>query len=71
VISRGDESEDKLASQRVYTVREVASGLSAAGLRVLDFFESVREDPYDFGAQNLILVAEKPAGERPSRAIRG
>ncbi len=71
VISHGDESEDKLASQRVYTVREVASGLSAAGLRVLDFFGSVREDPYDFGAQNLILVAEKPAGERPSRATRG
>ncbi|MEX1244805.1 MAG: methyltransferase domain-containing protein [Thermoanaerobaculia bacterium] len=62
VISRGEEAEEKLASQRVYTVREMARGLSAAGFEVLDIFGSAREDPFALGAQNLVIVAEKRAG---------
>lgn len=62
VISHGGKAEEKLASQRMYTVREVARGLSMAGFRILEVFGSVREDPFALGAQNLILVAEKRVG---------
>ncbi|MEP6995941.1 MAG: methyltransferase domain-containing protein [Acidobacteriota bacterium] len=60
VISRGGKSEEKLASQRAYTVREVVEALAAAGFLVRDLFGSIREDPFALGAQNLLIVAEKP-----------
>ncbi len=62
VISRGQETEEKLASQRVYTVCEMARGLSAAGFEILEIFGSAREDPFTLGAQNLVIVAQKRSG---------
>ena len=62
VFSRGAETEEKLASQRAYSVSEVSRNLSAAGFEVLDLFGSVREDPFSLGAQNLLIVAQRRAG---------
>jgi SAM-dependent methyltransferase len=71
VISRGGKSEEKLASQRVYTVRELVQALSRAGFQVDDLFGSAREDPFAFGAQNLVIVAERRDGGESSPARRG
>lgn len=62
VFSRGGETEEKLASQRAYSVSELARNLEAAGFEVRDFFGSAREDPFALGAQSLLIVAQKRAG---------
>ena len=62
VFSRGGKTEEKLASQRAYSVSELAHNLEAAGFEVRDFFGSVREDPFALGAQSLLIVAQKRAG---------
>jgi len=58
-MSRGAVSETKLASQSVYTVRELVRMLDAAGLETLEIFGSVAEEPFALGAERLLLVAEK------------
>ena len=58
-MSRGEVSETKLASQSVYTVRELVAMLGASGLETLEIFGSVTEDPFALGAERLLLVAEK------------
>lgn len=70
VISRGGRSEEKLASQRAYSVSELARNLAAAGLTVRDIFGSVREEPFALGAQSLLIVAEKGPGGGSARSIR-
>jgi SAM-dependent methyltransferase len=67
-ISRGDKTETKLASQRVYTLSQLVGLLAAAGLNVLGFYGSVEEAPFQLGAQRLLIVAEKAS---PSRATTG
>jgi SAM-dependent methyltransferase len=58
-FARGDASETKLASQRVYTLRQVLDLLADAGLRHLDYFGSPTEQPFGLGSPRLLLVAEK------------
>jgi SAM-dependent methyltransferase len=58
-ISRGEETETKLASQRVYTVRELLALLESAGFRPFEIYGSSREEPYALGSPNLIVVAER------------
>ena len=58
-MSRGAVSETKLASQSVYTVRELVAMLGAAGLATREIFGSVAEEPFALGAERLLLVAEK------------
>ena len=58
-MSRGEVSETKLASQSVYTVRELVPMLGAAGLETREIFGSVTEEPFALGAERLLLVAEK------------
>jgi SAM-dependent methyltransferase len=58
-FARGDASETKLSSQRVYTVRQVLDLLAEAGLRHLDHFGSPAEEPFGLGSSRLLLVAEK------------
>ena len=62
VFSRGGETEEKLASQRAYSVSEVSRNLSAAGFEVLDLFGSIRDDPFSLGARSLLIVAQKRSG---------
>lgn len=58
-ITRGPDTETKLASQRVYTVSELLRLVENAGLRPIDLFGSAREDPFAMGSSNLLLVAER------------
>lgn len=59
-FARGDAQETKLASQRVYTLRQVLDLLRDAGLEPLAHFGSPLEQPFELGATRLLLVAEKP-----------
>lgn len=58
-ISRGARTETKLASQSAYTVREVIDMLRTVGLATLAIFGSVDEQPFELGAERLLLVAER------------
>jgi SAM-dependent methyltransferase len=63
-FARGNVRETKLASQRVYTVRQILDLLPGAGLRFLAHFGSPAEQAFGLGSPRLLLVAEK-AGASP------
>ena len=58
-FARGGARETMLASQRVYTLRQILELLSAAGLRTLAHFGSPSEEPFGLGSPRLLVVAEK------------
>jgi hypothetical protein len=60
-ISREDRTETKLASQRVYMVRELVALLGRAGFAVVELFGSPAEEAFELGSHRLLLVAEKSA----------
>ncbi len=60
-FARGNDSETKLASQRVYTLAETTALLEDAGLAVLRTFGSPREEPFSAASPRLVIVAEKRA----------
>jgi SAM-dependent methyltransferase len=47
------------SSQRVYTYRELADLLQAAGLEIVAAYASLTEEPFTLGAHRLLLVSEK------------
>jgi SAM-dependent methyltransferase len=52
--------EDKRASsQRIYTYRELAELLSAAGFKTIVGYGSLADEPYKLGAHRLLLVCEQ------------
>ena len=58
-FARGNTRETKLASQRVYTLREIVELLPCAGLRYLAHHGSPAEQPFGLGSPRLLLVAER------------
>ena len=58
-ISRGDRTETKLASQRVYMLSEVVWLLGDAGLEVVEYFGSPSEAPFSLGSERLLIVGQK------------
>ena len=77
---RNGKSETRNGSQWVFTTAEIQRMLRAAGFHTLTLFESVKEEPFQLGSRELILVAEKqtsksskgrksPAG-RPGKSKR-
>jgi SAM-dependent methyltransferase len=56
---RGAEVEKKAASYRVYTYREVAALLAAAGFADVRGLSSYESEPFAFGARALFLTAVK------------
>jgi SAM-dependent methyltransferase len=58
-ISQEGRTETKLASQRVYMVRELVGLLEAAGFSVVATFGSPEGGPFELGSHRLLLVAEK------------
>jgi SAM-dependent methyltransferase len=58
-FARGGARETMLASQRVYTLRQILDLLPDAGLRYLAHFGSPSEQPFGLGSPRLLLVAEK------------
>jgi SAM-dependent methyltransferase len=58
-FSRGGKREIKLASQRVYTVRELVRMLERAGFRIASVFGSTSEEAFGLGSPRLIILGEK------------
>jgi SAM-dependent methyltransferase len=58
-FSRDGRSETKLASQRVYTLRQVLDMFAGAGFDVESYFGSPTEEPFALASQRLLLVARK------------
>jgi cyclopropane fatty-acyl-phospholipid synthase-like methyltransferase len=56
---RGDRVEKKFGSHRIYTYREFANLLTAAGFVDVESFGSVGGEPFAFGSQGLFFVARK------------
>jgi SAM-dependent methyltransferase len=60
-VSRDGRSETRLASQRVYLLRDVVGLLEEAGFSIAAAFGSPEEAPFELGSERLLLVAEKAA----------
>jgi len=58
-FARDGRSETKLASQRVYTLRQVLELFDGAGFEVESYFGSPTEEPFALASQRLLLVARK------------
>jgi SAM-dependent methyltransferase len=69
-ISRGKESESKLASHRVYSGVELTGLLEEAGLEPVEMFGSLTEEPFRLGSRRLLIVAQKRGRIPSSRAPR-
>ncbi|HEV7683759.1 MAG TPA: class I SAM-dependent methyltransferase [Pyrinomonadaceae bacterium] len=51
--------DQRPSSQRTYTYRELTELLRAAGLETIAAYASLTEEPFQLGAQKLLLVAAK------------
>jgi hypothetical protein len=58
-ITRGETSETRLASHRIYAYREVVSMLERAGFRDCAGYGSLSGEPFFLGSTRLLLVAAK------------
>ncbi|HEV2493334.1 MAG TPA: methyltransferase domain-containing protein [Terriglobia bacterium] len=67
---RGDLAERKSGSHRIYTYRQMAGLLEAAGFEKLRTFGSIDKDPFALGSPQLLLVATKKPRARKSRKSR-
>lgn len=70
-ISKDGKTERKLASQRVYLAGDVVRMLARAGLELRELYGSTEEEPFALKSQRLLIVAQKPLAEGPSRGTRG
>jgi SAM-dependent methyltransferase len=70
---RGNQVEKKLASQRVYSYRELCRLLEEAGFADMQGLASLTDEPFHLGARRLLLIATKqgpgphPTPETPSK----
>jgi SAM-dependent methyltransferase len=58
-FSRGEQSETKLASQRLYLAGDVARMLERAGFEICGFYGSPAQEPFALKSQRLLIVGEK------------
>ena len=58
---RGDQTEKRAGSHRIYTFRELQGMLSAAGFVDCQAFGSIDEQPFRLGSHGLYFVAAKRA----------
>jgi SAM-dependent methyltransferase len=65
---RGERAERRPLSLHVYTLAELARLLEAAGLRLIATYGSREREPFELGAREAILIAEKRA--RPAARRR-
>ena len=70
-FSREGRSETKLASQRVYTLKEVVRLLADAGFETAAFFGSPTEEPFALASHRLLIVGTKIGPGTLSPATRG
>jgi SAM-dependent methyltransferase len=65
--SRGNDSQTRQASHRVYTVSQILRLLEAAGCGSFEAFGSPAGEPYRLGSHRLLLVATKLKRSQRSR----
>ena len=70
-FSRDGRTETKLASQRVYTLKEIVGLLAGAGFETTAFFGSPDEEPFVLGSHRLLIVGKKVSSSAPGRATTG
>jgi SAM-dependent methyltransferase len=58
-FTRDSVADYRPSSQRVYTYRELADLLRAAGLEIVAAYASLAEEPFNLGAHRLLIVSEK------------
>jgi SAM-dependent methyltransferase len=51
--------DQRPSSQRIYTYHELTELLRDAGLEVVSAYSSLAEDPFNLGANRLLLISEK------------
>ena len=59
LMVRGNASEKKTSSIRIYTYREICRMLGAAGFSSMEGYGSMAKEPFALGSRRLYLVAEK------------
>ncbi len=59
MVSRGDQTEVRLARHRVYTGREVVSMLEHAGFEKIELLGSLAGEPFYLGSSRLIVLAAR------------
>ena len=57
ICTRGDVSEKRVMSQRVYTYRELCGLLTDAGFTNVQGFGGFDDEPFKLGAKRLLMVA--------------
>ena len=57
---RDGKTTSRTARHWVYTLRELRELLDAVGLQTVSLYASIDGEPFEFGSQQLLLVAEKP-----------
>jgi SAM-dependent methyltransferase len=60
-VTRGDQSEVRLARHRIYTCREVVSMFDRAGFERIGLFGSLSGEPFRLGSSRLIVSASRAA----------
>jgi SAM-dependent methyltransferase len=58
IFERHGKKESRFAKHWIYTVAEIARMLERAGFKVLDFYGSLKLEPFKLGSRELYVVAE-------------
>jgi len=56
---RGDRTEKKFGSHRLYTYREISTLITRSGFRDIRTFGSIAGDPFKLGSPGLFITAQK------------
>jgi ubiquinone/menaquinone biosynthesis C-methylase UbiE len=59
VFERNGEKESRFAKHWIYTAAEIGRMLARAGFNVLDWYGSLKQEPFKLGSRELFVVAER------------
>ena len=65
IFERNGQMERRVAREWIFTVAEIRRVLERAGFEILDFYGSLKCEPYELGSQELFIVSE--VRQRPDR----
>ena len=59
IFERNGEKESRFAKHWIYTAAEIGRMLERAGFRVLDYYGSLKLEPFKLGSRELFIVSER------------
>ena len=65
IFERNGRTESRKAKHWIYTVAEIRRMLERAGFVVLDFYGSLKSEPYNLGSRELFVIAQRVSVARP------